>query len=122
MSFSAVTAEDYPDNLQFRPTALQSWFLYTTISFNFIVILLLILLQIEPRFDLLNEWAYFVIQILPIIVGTVTTTTFESVIDSLSRITPFIRCASPEGDTANNTILLSYLPILGVAESFRTKN
>lgn len=40
----------------------------------------------------------------------------------LSRITPFIRCAQPDGDTIANTILKPFMPLLGILDSVETKN
>lgn len=76
----------------------------------------------KSRFTLINEWAYFVVQILPLLIGTLTSATFESVGFTLSRITPFLRCASPKGDTLGNTLLTPYMPFIGFRDSIHTRN
>jgi len=125
-SQSAGLALDEPDTpldeLRFRPFVLKPWFLFLVITFNIIIISLLIVLCIKPKFELLNEWAYFVLQIFPTVIGTITTATLEAVITALSRITPFMRCARPDGDAAATSILLPYVPLLGPINSIRSGN
>ncbi|KAF7551816.1 hypothetical protein G7Z17_g4757 [Cylindrodendrum hubeiense] len=111
-----------PDSLQFRPLALRPWFLVCTLSFNFIVIGLLAILFVKGSFDLINVWAYFVIQFLPIIIGTATASSLEAIIMTLSRITPFMRCANDHGDTAKNTIFKEFVPLQGFMDALGTRN
>jgi len=111
-----------PDKPMFRPLALQPWFLNVAIGFNLAVISLLIALFNKPRFELMNEWAYFVVQILPTVIGTITTASLEAIVSALSRITPFMRCARPEGDTADTSIMLPYVPQLDIFDSISSGN
>jgi len=109
------------DNLTYRPFVLQTWFLFLVVGFDSAVIILLIALWCKPKFTLLNEWAYFVLQIFPTIIGTVTATSLEAIITSLSRITPFIHCAREGGSLAGTSIMLPYMPCLGLRTSFLTR-
>ncbi|KAK0719442.1 hypothetical protein B0H67DRAFT_151503 [Lasiosphaeris hirsuta] len=110
------------DDFSFRPMVLKPWFLSLVIGFNVIIIGLLVTLWIKPEFDLDSEWAYFVIQIFPTIIGTITMATLGAIINALSRITPFLRCARPTGDSAATSILLQYVPLLGLTDSVQSRN
>jgi hypothetical protein len=101
---------------------LKPWFLWSCVVFNFGVLGLLVALYIKPSFSLLNEWAYFFLQIFPIVIGTVTTAGLEAIITALSRVTPFMRCVRPEGDLAKTSIMLPYVPLLGPLDSFSSGN
>lgn len=79
-------------------------------------------LCVYQRFNLLNDWAYFVVKIFPTIIGTITAAKLESIIAALSRITPFMRCAGPNGDMARTSILLPYVPRLGMSASAGSRN
>jgi len=111
-----------PDELKFRPLVLQQWFLILVISFNLVILALLVVVWVKPKFGLLNEWAYFVLQIFPTIIGTITNATLEAIVTSLSRITPFIRCVRPEGDVARTSLFLPYIPLLSLWASLESKN
>lgn len=91
-------------------------------TFNLAIIGLLVALCFKPKFTLLNEWAYFVLQIFPTIIGTITAATLEAIITALSRITPFMRCASPIGALAKTSIMLPYVPLLGLGASWRSRH
>ncbi|KAK5656566.1 hypothetical protein OQA88_4545 [Cercophora sp. LCS_1] len=111
-----------PDDLTYRPIVLQTWFLGLIIAFNVSIMSLLVALCFKPKFDLLNEWAYFVLQIFPTIIGTVTFASLEAITTALSRITPFMRCARPGGDVAATSVLMQYIPMLSFADSAASRN
>ncbi|KAH6990266.1 hypothetical protein EDB80DRAFT_816383 [Ilyonectria destructans] len=111
-----------PDNLQFRPMVLRLWFLICTLCFNGVVIGLLIIIYFKESFHLENGWAYFVIQFLPIIIGTATSSSLEAIIMTFSRITPFMRSAKPEGDFAKDTIFQRFIPLQDVSDALTTRN
>ena len=117
-----IPPEDFPDKLNFRPLVLRTWFLATFLGFNLFIVGLLVAITITQHITLLDEWAYFVIQILPLIIGTITSAGLEAIILALSRITPFIRCVQPGGDTAGNTILKTFYPLVGMRDALKTKN
>jgi hypothetical protein len=76
----------------------------------------------KQSFQVANEWAYFFLQVSPIVIGTITSSTLDAIILTLSRITPFMRCASPSGDTAGNTILRSYFPLPSFLDTIATRS
>lgn len=101
---------------------LRLWFLICTLCFNGVVIGLLIIIYFKESFHLENGWAYFVIQFLPIIIGTATSSSLEAIIMTLSRITPFMRCANPKGDFARDTIFWRFIPLQDVSDALATRN
>jgi hypothetical protein len=111
-----------PDPLTFRPLVLRPWFLFLSLGFDIAVTTLLVVLCVYQRFNLLNDWAYFVVKIFPTIIGTITAAKLESIIAALSRITPFMRCAGPNGDMARTSILLPYVPRLSMSASAGSRN
>lgn len=119
---SVKSTTNGPDDLTYRPLVLQTWFLSLIIVFNVSIMSLLVALCFKPKFDLLNEWAYFVLQIFPTIIGTVTFASLEAITTSLSRITPLMRCARPRGDLAATSILMQYVPMQSFANSVASRN
>ncbi|KAH7342525.1 hypothetical protein BKA65DRAFT_537778 [Rhexocercosporidium sp. MPI-PUGE-AT-0058] len=108
--------------LDFKPFMLRRWFLCASLGFNLLILGLMITLLFKPKFKVLNQWGYFFIQIFPAVVGTITASFLRGITVTLSRITPFILCASPSGATAGKTILREYFPDPSMTDAFQTKS
>lgn len=108
--------------LDYRPALLQTWALYAVLCIDLLVLGILIALLIKKSFTIEYAWGYFVIQVLPIVIGTLTITLLDGGVEAFSRITPFMLSANDRGATADKTILAGYMPILGFRDSFRIRN
>ena len=73
-------------------------------------------------FNVIGQWSYFTVQILPVVIGTITAAFLKGVAFNLSRLTPFILCASSNGASAGDTILREYFPNPKLVEAWRTRN
>lgn len=83
---------------------------------------MLIIFYFFPTFNVIGQWGYFTIQILPVIIGTITAAFLDGIAVTLSRLTPFIRCAASGGATAGDTILRNYFPNPQLVEAWKTRN
>ncbi|KAG4428122.1 hypothetical protein IFR05_016396 [Cadophora sp. M221] len=108
--------------LNFKPFMLRRWFLCSSLAFNLLILGLMITLLFKPRFKVLNQWGYFFIQIFPAVVGTITASFLRGITVTLSRITPFLLCASESGTTTGKTILREYFPDPSIRDAFKTKS
>ncbi|KAK8130408.1 hypothetical protein PG999_002788 [Apiospora kogelbergensis] len=109
-------------SLKFRPLSLKPGFLYCVLFWNLSITALLIAVKIKPEFSLNGIWSYFVIQIMPPVLGTVTSVLLESVVMNLFRIAPYIACASsPGGNKAGKTILRTFFPSPGLRTAVRSR-
>ncbi|PVH79235.1 hypothetical protein DL98DRAFT_632908 [Cadophora sp. DSE1049] len=108
--------------LDFKPFMLRPWFLYSSLAFNLLILGLMITLLFKPRFRVLSQWGYFFVQIFPAVIGTITASFLRGITLTLSRLTPFILCASPSGATAGRTILREYFPDPSLTDVVQTKN
>ncbi|KAH7419502.1 hypothetical protein BKA64DRAFT_650976 [Cadophora sp. MPI-SDFR-AT-0126] len=108
--------------LDFKPFMLRPWFLYSSLAFNLLILGLMITLLFKPRFRVLSQWGYFFVQIFPAVIGTVTASFLHGITLTLSRLTPFMLCASPTGSTAGKTILRQYFPDPSLKDVVQTKN
>jgi len=102
--------------------SLKPAFLHWVLFWNLSITALLIALIIVPEFSLNGIWSYFIIQIMPTLIGTVTSVLLESVVLNLFRITPYIACASsPGGSTAGKTIMRTFFPSPGFRTAVRSR-
>ncbi|KAK6844918.1 hypothetical protein PG995_015028 [Apiospora arundinis] len=126
-------------SLNFRPMSLKLAFLYWVLFWNLSITALLIAVVIIPEFSLKGVWSYFVIQIMPTVIGTVTSVLLESVVMNLFRITPYIICASrvkqqrdsgtphslnssSDGSKAGKTIMRTFFPSPGFRTAVRSRD
>ncbi|EQL02450.1 hypothetical protein OCS_01839 [Ophiocordyceps sinensis CO18] len=116
--------------LDFKPLTLRFWFLCVVLTWNLFVTAVLVVLLSSPVFPLTNIWMYFVVQVLPTAVGTVTTTFLRCIVLNLNRLTPFIRCAGGDsttsadklGCTAGGRILRWFFPYFSYRDAFATRS
>ena len=101
---------------------LEPWFLNCSLVFHSAVLLLLILLFYFHTFNVLSQWGYFTIQILPVAIGTITASYLEGIARTLNRLTPFILCASSDGAIAGDTLLGQYFPSPSLLQAWNTRN
>ncbi|KAF4963897.1 hypothetical protein FSARC_8150 [Fusarium sarcochroum] len=111
--------------LTFRPTVLGNVALYLSLAFYLSIIGILVYLHQIQKFRIKSVWAYFVIKILPTILGTITSIHMDAIAMALSRITSFILCADTstrsDGGSAKKALFSSYLPFfITTAVSFVT--
>lgn len=95
------------------PVRLRTASLCTTLVFNLLVLGLLVTLYFKREFYLGSQWGYILIQILPPVLGTITSSIWNGISANFSRMTPFMLAAAPPGSTFQKTILCSYFPTLG---------
>ncbi|CAM1503706.1 Fc.00g012970.m01.CDS01 [Cosmosporella sp. VM-42] len=79
--------------LNFRPPLLQNWALCISFIFNGAILAVLVVLIRLETFKIQYSWSYFVATVLPVVLGTMTSSLLDGTIDSLSRIRPFMMCA-----------------------------
>ncbi|KAH9206155.1 hypothetical protein DL95DRAFT_469894 [Leptodontidium sp. 2 PMI_412] len=99
------------DDMNFKPFILTPIFLIGSLLFHFLVLGMLIALALNPEFTVLSEWGYFFVQILPPTIGTITASFLRGVTLALSRLEPFIQCASNSGSTAGPLALVNLFVI-----------
>lgn len=122
-----LTAIDDPDryklpSLSYKPFTLEVWFLSCSLILSLAVLSMLIIFYFYPTFDVTSQWGYFTIKILPTVIGTITAAFLDGIALTLSRLTPFILCASSDGATAGDTILRQYFPNPDLFEILKTRN
>ncbi|KAF5007954.1 hypothetical protein FDECE_5723 [Fusarium decemcellulare] len=108
--------------LDFRPTILTGGALFLSLVFHLLVLGTLVFLYYKEIFSVSYAWAYFVIKILPTVIGTATAVLVDEMGQSLSRIRPFMLCAQEEGCTADKTILMSYFPMPDFTTLWKSRN
>jgi hypothetical protein len=108
--------------LKFMPLILRTPFICSALAFNILILGLLFTLLYYERFIISNQWGYFAIQILPAVLGTITASIVHGIAVNLSRVTPFMLAAVPEGSTFRKTILASYFPGLSLRDAIATGN
>ncbi|KAM5354390.1 hypothetical protein ACJ41O_001039 [Fusarium nematophilum] len=111
--------------LTFRPTALEDEALCLAIAFHLCILGILVFLCIKRKFFIWDPWAYFIIKLLPTILGTITVVHLNATATALSRITPFMLCASEHGQhdgaPAGRSLLSSYFPIPTIADLAKSR-
>lgn len=108
--------------LDYRPMSLKPAFLYAALLWNLMITGFLIAVVIRSEFSLSGIWSYFVIQIMPIIFGTITSALLESIVMNLFRITPYIACAASSGGSkAGKTIMRTFFPSPGWRTAVRSR-
>ncbi|KAK7921324.1 hypothetical protein PG985_009346 [Apiospora marii] len=106
--------------LDYRPMSLKPAFLWVVLVWNLTITGLLVAVVIKPDFHLVGIWSYFVIQIMPTIIGTITSVLLDSIVMNLFRIAPYIACAeSSGGSKASKTILRTFFPSPGFRTAVR---
>ncbi|KAF4468031.1 phosphoribosylaminoimidazole-succinocarboxamide synthase [Fusarium albosuccineum] len=108
--------------LDFRPTILTGGALFLSLVFHLLVLGTLVFLYYKEIFSVSYAWAYFVIKILPTVIGTATAVLVDEMGQSLSRIRPFMLCAQEGGFTADKTILMSYFPMPDFTTLWKSRN
>lgn len=125
--FPVLTAISDPEQdrlppLSYKPFMLALWFLICSLVLHLAVLVMLTMFYFFPIFNIMGQWSYFTIQILPVIIGTITASFLDGMALTLTRLTPFILCASSNGAFAGDTILGQYFPNPGLFEAWRTRN
>lgn len=108
--------------LTFRPLMLRTSVMCGMLIFNFTILCLLITLIFFDNFKVSGQWGYLAIQILPPVLGTITSTLFQAIAMDLSRITPYMLAAEPNGSTFHKTLLSSYFPGLSLRDAIAARN
>jgi len=89
---------------------LRTEVLFAGLTFNTIILGILVGLNFVTTASFESQWGYFTIQILPPICGTITASFWRGVTLNLSRVTPFMLCAQQRPSFAQRTILMGYSP------------
>ena len=108
--------------LNYKPFMLELWFLRCSLAFSLAILIMLMMCYFFSTFDVIGQWGYFTIQILPVVIGTITASFLNGMALTLSRVTPFILCASSDGATAGDTILRQYFPNPDLIDIWKTRN
>ena len=107
---------------------LAPWFLICAFVFHSVILVLLVLFytfpssDIKPSSNTKAQWGFFARQVLPVVIGTITVLFLKGMALTLSRLSPFILCASSDGANAGDTILRQYFPGPKLAEVWKTRN
>lgn len=108
--------EGYPE-LKYKPIMLSFRCMLCVLAFYLFVLGLLISLIFVHNVSFSSQYGYFGIQILPPVVGTITTSLWSSITISFGRISPYIASASDDStvykrqNSARRTILAQYFPV-----------
>lgn len=108
--------------LSYKPFMLAPWFLICAFVFHSVILVLLALFYSYPRSNSMALWGLFARQVLPVVIGTITVLFLKGMALTLSRLSPFILCASSDGASAGDTILRQYFPGPKLAEVWKTRN
>ncbi|KAF2134693.1 hypothetical protein P153DRAFT_392017 [Dothidotthia symphoricarpi CBS 119687] len=108
--------------LKSLPLILRTPFICSALVFNLLVLGLLISLLFYDYFSFSNRWSYLAIQILPPVLGTITASLWHAIAVNLSRMTPFMLAAEPEGSAFGKTILGAYFPGLSLRNAIANGN
>ncbi|OAL49460.1 hypothetical protein IQ07DRAFT_632281 [Pyrenochaeta sp. DS3sAY3a] len=120
---SEQEAKEYElPSLKFMPLMLRSIAVCGTLTFCLVVLGLLVTLTYFPRFTFKDGWGHIALKTIPAIVGTITASSVDSITVELSRITPFMLAARPQGSTFGQTILANYFPGLSLRAAIKTGN
>lgn len=107
---------------------LQDWALCCYLIYSLFIFGILLALLLKESFHISYGWGYFVIQVLPTVLGTISYELLHSLVTTLTRVTPYMLCASEgasggiPGATADKTILQGYSQTLGPLDSLKTGN
>jgi Protein of unknown function (DUF3433) len=114
----------YPE-LDYKPVMLRSKCMILVLAFYLLVLGLLIGLIFMDSISFNSQYGYFMIQILPPILGTITAFSWRSITTTLSRISPYMASvsdnssANKRGSSARRAILARYFPLPEVYDMAR---
>jgi Protein of unknown function (DUF3433) len=117
----------YP-KLDYKPVMLRSGCMAILLAFYVVVFGLLIGLIFVKSISFSSQYGYFMIQILPPLLGTITASLWRSIMITLSRIWPYIASASGDSsatkrmDSARRTILARCFPVPEIYDMIRNGN
>lgn len=108
--------------LSYKPFMLAPWFLNCAFVFNSVILVLLLLFYFVPPSNTRAQWGFFATQVLPVVIGTITVLFLKGMALTLSRLSPFILCATSNGASAGDTILRQYFPGPKLVEAWKKQN
>ncbi|KAF9876134.1 hypothetical protein CkaCkLH20_06580 [Colletotrichum karsti] len=97
------------DNLKHKPRVLQSRSLFIAIASNCAILAALAMVP-QTQSANINTSAYYGFNVLLVLVGTATAAHLEYLALNLSRVAPFMLCATEQGASARDTVLRRYFP------------
>lgn len=123
----ALQAIDNPEQdrlppLNYKPFMLAPWFLICAFVFNLAILAMLAIFYFLPSSNTMAQWGFFATQVLSVVIGTITVLFLKGMALTLSRLSPFILCASSNGASAGDTILRQYFPGPKLVEAWKTRN
>ncbi|KAJ8111434.1 hypothetical protein OPT61_g5971 [Boeremia exigua] len=110
-----------PD-LRCMPLVLRTGFMCAATIYNLLILSFLIVIWFKEDLTFTHDWHYFASQILPPILGSITSLSLRAISMNLYRIMPFMLAAAPVGSTFKETILASYYPGLDFLSAIKARN
>ncbi|KAH6692203.1 hypothetical protein F5X68DRAFT_258924 [Plectosphaerella plurivora] len=113
-------SDDLPP-VTFRPIVLRPWMLALCLVFLLACLVLLAVALYVSEWEVENFWTNAFLTILPYILGTTSAVWVQSIVTNLSRMTPFLLCASKDGALATHSIFQECFPVPSMWDAWRCK-